>query len=495
MRVLFLMRSFEYLGLEFIASCLKQANYETKLIFDPMLFSDVYMNTNILAKHYDAINAIMRDAKEYNPDFIIFSMLSDDVLWVRERAKQLKTVTNAIVIVGGVHPTAVPEKVIQYPYFDYVVTGEGEDILPRLLHNLSQNLSVDEIKGVFYKRKHQIFGEINRAIIQNLDNYPPPDKELFYSVAPWAKKEYSLIVSRGCPYQCTYCHNNYLKKVWDGNGKYIRARSVSNVMNELVDSKQKYDFSTVNIWDDNILALGQYAFDFFEEYALKVGVPFKTFAHPSNINKRTAKLLADAKCWRIEIGVQTIDKRGRKICGRTETDEMIKNAIQLLQEVGIQVAVSVITGLPYESNDQLYLMSKFFAETKPDRILAFLLRYYPKTDIMKIGLESGAINEEDWKQIEEGQYIASFTSQGRIKDKNFKRLRGLLMVSNKISPDTVKRLEKYKAERWMPDISEAVQFFNQVKGFLQPYNDLARSYRKRHFYYMFGDGKKWLQKK
>lgn len=493
MRVLILMRSFEYLGLEYIASCLKLANYKTKLIFDPMLFSDVYMNTNGLAKYYDATNAIIRDAKEYNPDFILFSMLSDDVLWVRERAKQLKAVTNAIVIVGGVHPTAVPEKVVKYPYFDYVVTGEGEEILPKLLHNLSRDISIDEIRGVFYKRNGQIFGEMNNSLIQDLDIYPAPDKEMFYSVAPWAKKEYSLIVSRGCPYNCTYCHNNYLKKIWDGNGKYIRVRSVSNVINELIDSKRKYDFTTLNIWDDNILALGEYAFDFFDEYASKVGVPFKTFVHPLSINERTVKLLADAKCWKVEVGVQTTDKRGRQICGRNETNESIRNAISLLKDAGIEVSADVITGLPYESYEQLYSMAKFFAQTKPDRILAFLLRYYPKTDIMKIGLESGALDEKDWDLIEEGEYIASFTSQTRINDKQFNRLRGLVMISNNLSEKMVTRLERLNAEKWIPDISGSMQFINQIKGFIQPYNDLARLHRKKHLYYIRGDGQKWIK--
>lgn len=493
MKVLLLMRSFEYLGLEFLSSCLIRAGYKTKLIFDPMLFSDVYMRNNFIAEYFDATEAIIREAREYNPDFILFSMLSDDVLWTKKRAKQLKLATNAVVIVGGVHPTTVPHKVIQYPYFDYLVTGEGEETLPRLLDRLSKGMSAEGIKGVFYKQNDRICGEINNALIQDLDAYPAPDKELFYKAAPWAKKEYSLIVSRGCPHHCTYCHNNYMRKIWDGSGKYVRARSVANVINELVDSKEKYGFTTVNLWDDNILALGDYAFDLFEEYAEKVHIPFKTFVHPANINPRTAKLLADANCWKVEMGVQAIDKSSRVICGRTETNEVVKNAISLLKDVGIEVSVDVITGLPYERYEQLYSMAEFFAQAKPDRILAFLLRYYPKTDIMKTGLESGALSEDDWNLIEEGEYMASFTSQSRIKDKKFNRLRGLVMISNKVSEKMVIRLKELNAENWMPDISGSMQFLDQIKGFVQPHNDLARLYWRRHLYYMLGYGAKWIK--
>ena len=493
MKVLILMKSFEYLGLEFLSSCLRNEGYETKLIFDPMLFSDVYLHNNFLLQYFDSTDAVIEEAKKYKPDFILFSMLSDDVQWVKLRARQLKAVCNSIIIVGGVHPTAVPEQVVQYEFFDYAVTGEGEEILPNLLDNLVRGLSVDQIKGVFYKRGNRVLGEMNRHLIQDLDKYPPPDKELFYTAAPWAKKEYSLIVSRGCPYDCTYCHNNYLKKNWDKQGNYIRTRSVANVINELSESKSKYGYTTVNLWDDNILAVKNYAFDFFGEYADKIHVPFKTFVHPSSINKETARLLADANCWSVEIGVQSVDKRGRKICGRTETDEMIENSIHLLQEVGIQATVSVITGLPYENYEQLYLMAKFFANIKPDRILAFILRYYPKTDILSIGMEAGIISEEEKQHIEEGSYIGSFTSQSRMSSKEYNRLRGLLMLSNKMPPHTIEKLEKLHAERWIPDLSNFIQFANQTKGFLQPHNDLARLYRKRLLYYVTGKGRKWIR--
>lgn len=167
--------------------------------------------------------------------------------------------------------------------------------------------------------------------------------------------------------------------------------------------------------------------------------------------------------------------------------------ISLLKDAGIEVYVEVITGLPYESYEQLYLLMKFLAQTKPDRILAFLLRYYPKTDIIKTGLESGVLCESDCSLIEEGEYIASFTSQTRIHDKSFNRLRGLAMISNRLSEKMIERFEKLNAEKWMPDICESIQFINQIRGFIQPHNDLARLYRKRYLHFMFGQGSKWIK--
>ncbi len=487
------MKSFEYIGLEVISACLKKAGYETKMIFDPMLFSDVYMNIPILSRHFDATQAIIRQAQEYKPDFILFSMSSDDVIWVKEKARQLKQATGAIIVAGGVHPTAVPERVVKYKYFDYVVSGEGEETVPELLSALVQGKPVDGIKGVYHLLNGQIKGEENRSLLQDLDVFPPPDKDLFYSTAPWAKHEYSIVISRGCPHRCTYCHNNYLRGKWDGQGKYIRTRSVSHVIGELAQSKRIYNFSTLNIWDDNLFALKDYSNDFFTEYAEKIKVPFKMFLHPSLVNNDTAKILANANCWRVEVGVQTIDPNGRKICGRTETDEMITNAIRILKNHGIKVSVSIITGLPYESQSQLYTMAHFFAETKPDRILAFLLRYYPKTDILEIGMKAGIISERDRELIEEGEYVASFTSRRDIQDKTFKRVRGLLMISNHLSPGFIDWMESLGAEKWLPDLSSTIQTLDQVKGFLQPHNDLARLYRKRYFYYLLGQGRNVLK--
>jgi B12-binding domain/radical SAM domain protein len=106
--------------------------------------------------------------------------------------------TDSIFIAGGPHPSARPEEVLSF--FDYVVIGEGEETLPELIEALNGGMEVLSVKGLAFKEDGSVIYTGKRDVV-DLDNYPPFDSRYIRS---------SIEISRGCPFNCSYCQTPQL---------------------------------------------------------------------------------------------------------------------------------------------------------------------------------------------------------------------------------------------------------------------------------------------
>lgn len=117
----------------------------------------------------------------------------------------------SVFIAGGPHPTAKPEETLRF--FDYVVTGEGEETLPELIDVLQNNGDVSSVKGIAYKNGNDIIFTGKRDQI-NMDKYPPFEPDIMLN---------TIEITRGCPYACAYCQTPQLF------GHNIRHRSIDMI--------------------------------------------------------------------------------------------------------------------------------------------------------------------------------------------------------------------------------------------------------------------------
>ncbi len=419
----------ESLGVEYLAAMLKRENHDVRLIVDPELFRDSNISSDFLAGIFSFKKKIVDEAKSYGPDVVCFSVLSDYYSWACDLASEIKRSLDVPIIFGGIHATSVPEIVIKNDFVDFVVAGEGEHALAELIGSLEKGESVRGIKNIWYKSGGKIISNPLRPLVENLDTLPFPDKEIFYGLQP-GKRSYTIMTSRGCPFTCTYCNNSILKKLYRGKGKYLRRRSVDNVIEELKMAMEKYGIQEVVFHDEIFTSEPGWLREFSRKYRREINLPFFCWSHPSTLSEETIRLLEYAGCHSMQIGVQTVNKETKqKILNRYESNETLKRVIGLLGKSRIWVTADVMFGLPGQTKEELLDMARFFNENRVEQINIYWLRYFPRTEIVQIAREHGILDDGDVIRLEECRGTYKFTQKGDTYDREMQKLGNLVLIT------------------------------------------------------------------
>lgn len=223
------------------------------------------------------------------PDVIGVTLTSVD--WENSRwmiTEMKKLFSDAIVVVGGIHPTLWQERCFQEcDGIDYVVKGEGEYTMRELLNCLQKKEIPLEVPGLVFFHEGQLVKTPDRETVEDIDSLPmpahqlaPPDKYLpsptFYNRLPHA----NIIGARGCPYLCTFCHTD----------RHVRMRSAANIADEIEWLVKEQGIKDIAFWDDTFTLSEKRALEFCDEI-LRRGLDVDWAVHSFHGQPRTAGLL------------------------------------------------------------------------------------------------------------------------------------------------------------------------------------------------------------
>jgi radical SAM superfamily enzyme YgiQ (UPF0313 family) len=400
MKIVFVAVGVESLAIEFLSSYLKSKNHQVEVVFDPTSFATEAIHIPSLAKKLDIKKELVQQIADLNPDFIGFSVFTLNYQRTLKIAKLLKKKLPHIpILFGGIHPTSVPELVIQEKCIDMVCVGEGEQALDELLNNPLKT----DIKNIWFKQKNKVIRNPCRPLIEDLDSVPFPDKDIFYKIYPGFFEDYYTISSRGCPFACTYCGNNVINDVYKGLGKRIRRRSPKNIVDELALAKKKYHPKRVTFVDDVFVQDLDWLKEFSRLYKKKVNLPYAMLTHPSFLSLDIAKLLKKSGCYFLLFGIQSASETVRRdILNRFESNAQISLAAQNCHIAGLQFSIDHIFNIPTEGIKEYQQAVNFYYSLHPSVINAYWLQYFPKTEIVNIALKYKLLKKTDVKKIEQG---------------------------------------------------------------------------------------------
>lgn len=396
-KFLFIQNEFENVGIEYLSAGLKQSGHRVELVFFPL---------PLTADKEDEI--ILKKIREYDPDVVAFSPFSPHFWWSILKAKAIKKkFPKKFVLFGGVHVNSVPELVIKEKVIDGIIIGEADETIVEFANNFKTNYS--KTPSLWFKKSGKIIRNRMAPLITDLDKLPDPDKELFYSQMPEELKTtpYTAMGSRGCPFACTYCSNNIYQKLYLGQ-KRLRYRSPENIVREISEAKKKYHFQRVEFCDDVLAVDMKRLKDLTSLYKKKVGLHFACFFHPQLVSDKTIKYLMNGGCDWMKLGLQSANEEYRhKYLNRHETNKDVLKVSQLCHKYGLGFSFDHIFNLPGETKAHLVEAVKFYNECQPSTINFGGLMYLPATDIIKYGMDFGAINSKDMKAINTGRHQLS----------------------------------------------------------------------------------------
>ena len=399
------------LDLEVLAPVMRGAGHDVRLVYDADVFG---VTDNVVRMPWLAgmLSSPVRRVTEIlaaAPDVVVFSVLPATYAWAREAARLLRSRGDVRVVFMGLHPALVPERVMADSFVDFAIQGEAEGVINELLRAIAGRGPVTGVGNLWYRRDKEARFTF-RAGLADLDALPPPDKDLF---RPYVSQGYGYVamVSRGCPYHCSFCEEPLGKALY-GSG-YFRRKRVATVIRELVAAKQRYGFREV-IFKDSYLSGDQtWLRELMGEYREKVGVPFKCFCTILAFDDETARLLKEGGCYNVEFGLQTWNERMRReVLARNETNEDALRAFAACARHRLRYDVDHMLDLPGESEaDHAEGALRYRGLRGLNRVKVHRLVYLPGAAIVDYALERKAVPRDMPDRLAQGM-SSDFFNQG-----------------------------------------------------------------------------------
>jgi len=445
MKVILVGMGCETITLESLSAVLKARGHDVELTYDEALFDDLnYLTMPRVARLFSMRDTLVDSIVASNPSLVGFTVLTASYQWSLDVARRIKSRINVPIIFGGIHPTSVPEVVVQEKCVDMVCIGEGEEALIELVESMESGKDPAGIRNLWFKRNGQVIRNDMRPPRLNLDDYPIPDKSLFERQVP-IPYYYLAVTSRGCPYACNFCSLSLLAEQARNLGvNPLRERSVENVMYELKAMQRRYGYLWIDIKNNTFPANRRWTLEFLKRYKEEIGLPLRVFGHPLKIDREIARALKKANCWRVQMGIESFSEEVRKnILGRHESNEDIRSACRAMDEEGLSYSLDFIMGLPGQTEEEYVEAAEFFADCrKLVRVTPFWIEYLPGTPLVEIAARLGAIGPEEIRRLELG-LDPHYVSTGSVRDPSeVNRLKGWHLFFRMI-PTTPKPVVKY----------------------------------------------------
>lgn len=362
---------------KFIHTCLAAhilINHIDKSIFDVNLW-EYSIN--------DEIDIILKNIARSNADVYMFSVYIFNVEFIKRIISKLKKINPACkIILGG------PEVSFDCDAFlknntsaDFIIIGEGELVLDKLLTAIKNDSGLDAINNIAYRQGNEIISTNKSDELISMDDIIFPYNS--DNLKDFKNKIIYYESSRGCPYSCAYCMS--------ANDKHMRYKSLAKVFNELtffIENKVsivKFTDRTFNADDIRAQKIWQFILDnnICTTFHFEISADILSDDSISLLNKLPLHYV------QLEAGVQSAKQQTLKAVNRkTNLDKLANNLLRLTEANNMHIHTDLIAGLPYESYEDFKSSFNFVYTLNSHMIqLGFLkiLKGSPMEDMVKDG--------------------------------------------------------------------------------------------------------------
>ena len=279
------------------------------------------------------------------------------------------------IVLGGHHPTAMPESVMSSAAVDFVIRGEGEVSMAKLARAIKNGGSYAEIPGLAYRRSGGKLCITPPAVIDGLDRLPRPAYHLidhkFYQRS--AKATAVIVTSRGCPLKCSYCSV--------GASSYLpfRRRGIKSVIQEIESVIENHDVGFIDFEDEN-LSLDR---KWFLKLIKKIGARFDHHRlelramnglFPPSLNEELIRTMKSAGFKTLNLSLGTTSTEQLKRFQRSDVRRAFDQALNISEKYGLNAVGYIIVAAPGQHTADSVSDLLFLAQR---RVLAGVSVFYP----------------------------------------------------------------------------------------------------------------------
>lgn len=281
------------------------------------------------------------------------------------------------VVLGGVHPTILPDEALQHA--DSVVVGEAEGVWETLLKDFQNNN---------LKRKYH-------NPIPDLEKYIPKDfskitKKVLFNLIP-------IMTTRGCPYNCDFCCVTNLF------GKKIRHVPIKNIVRDIKESGAK----NFIFLDDNIIGHPKYAKALFK--AIK---PYKIkWVGQASVSllardKKLMQLAAESGCKALFFGIESVSEQQLQTMRKAINKiEHLETALKKIKKMGILIHASMVFGFDNDTKEIFNETVRFLIRNRVSTVSFNILTPYPGTKVHEDLKNENRLTTTDWRYYDHNTVV------------------------------------------------------------------------------------------
>ncbi len=375
------------LGLLSMAACLQEAGHSVYVqdCLGPAALQGTEANTRLILSH--------------KPDLVGFSATTSGFLDGYDMAARIKELDPGVkTVFGGVHISAIGAGLLKdFKDIDCLCMGEGE----KTLGQLADGAAPADITGLIWRDNGRAVTNQARDYIADLDQLPFPAYEkltgfprgynlpLFsYIQAPGA----TMVTSRGCPYQCSYCDRSVFKN-------HFRYNSAGYIYNHMRYMRSRFGIRHLNIYDDLFtLRRGRIEQLCTLLISKPIGVQFNCAVRVGHADDELLKMLKAAGCLMVSLGIETGDADLMEIHKPGVYLEQVKDTVRRIQAAGLRAKGLFMMGLPGETVESIKKTSDFVISLGLDDMNMSKFTPFYGAPAWKTIFDEGTL-DEDWRKM------------------------------------------------------------------------------------------------
>lgn len=343
-----MVNAYPSLGLAYLAAVAEQDGHEAR-IFDFGL------------RPCRSLEEDVQDVVDFKPDLVALTSMTTSYASVEESVVMLKEALGVTIIIGGPHATTLPDLTLENPNIDYLIYAEGEEVFQDFLRVFDSGANNwGDIEGLWYKEDGRVINGGERDLIKDLDALPYPARHLFdldeYPLyAPNGEPMLTVLSSRGCPYNCSFCFKGIV-------GRTYRQRDPENIADELQYIIENFGVRNFYFIDDlftiDVRRLDKILDHFIER---NMDIRWQCLARVDRVNPELLAKMYQAGCRQIHYGIESGNEEVLRRTAKHIRLDQVSDSVRWTEEAGIQSKGYFIMGLPGDTEETMEETIEFAA--------------------------------------------------------------------------------------------------------------------------------------